>query len=123
METSVGTPLDYPVVGPAIDRDLALSRVGGDADLLKEIAQLFLEDYPRALADLQAAVACGDARRIERAAHGLKGAVSHFGATMAVQAACTIEELGRTQRLAEVKGLVEELEKALAALRPELQSL
>lgn len=123
METGVRTPSAFPVVGPAIDRDLALARVGGDADLLKEIALLFLDDYPRALADLRAAVARGDARNVERAAHGLKGAVSHFGATAAVEAAYTIEQLGRAQRLAEVNPVVEELEKALGALRPELQSL
>jgi two-component system sensor histidine kinase/response regulator len=119
METGMSTPSVYPV----IDRDVALARVGGDADLLKEIAQLFLDDYPKALANLRTAVACSDARNVERAAHGLKGSVSHFGASAAVEAACTIEQLGRTDQLDEVAGVVEELEHALEALRPELEAL
>ena len=32
------------VLGGGLDRDVALSRVGGDVELLQEIAQLFLDD-------------------------------------------------------------------------------
>src|SRR5262249_1948141 len=62
----------------SLDRALALSRVGGDAELLKEIAMLFLEEYPRVLDELRNAIARGDARSVERTAHGLKGSVSNF---------------------------------------------
>jgi len=30
-----------------LDRELAMARVGGDAELLQELAQLFLEEHPR----------------------------------------------------------------------------
>jgi two-component system sensor histidine kinase/response regulator len=115
--------MSTPQVYPAIDRELALARVGGDADLLKEIAQLFLDDYPKVLTELRAAVASADARGVERAAHGLKGSVSHFGARAAVEASGAIEQMGRTHQLAGVSGVVQELELALAALRPELAAL
>lgn len=107
----------------ALDRTLALSRVGGDAELLKEIAQLFLEDYPRVLDELHDAVARGDAKAIERTAHGLKGSVSNFGAPAAVEAARAIESMGRNQQLAEIAPAVGMLALALAALRPELEAL
>jgi two-component system sensor histidine kinase/response regulator len=120
----MSTPLVQPPTGsPAIDLDLALSRVGGDEELLKEIAKLFLDDYPRALADLRAAAAASDARGVERAAHGLKGSVSHFGARVAVETASNLEQLGRSQQLAGIDGLLDQLERALAALRPELEAI
>ena len=105
------------------DRAIALSRVGGDAELLKEIAILFLDDYPKSLSELRQAVAAGDARRVERGAHGLKGSVSNFGARPAVDAAMELETMGRAQKLVEVEQVLHTLELALAALRPELESL
>jgi len=105
------------------DRAVALSRVGGDAELLKEIAILFLDDYPKSLSELRQAVEAGDARRVERTAHGLKGSVSNFGARPAVDAAMELETMGRAQKLVEVEQVLHTLELALAALRPELESL
>ena len=105
------------------DRAVALSRVGGDAELLKEIAVLFLDDYPKSLSELRQAIEAGDARRIERSAHGLKGSVSNFGARPAVEAAMRLETMGRAQKLVEVDQVLHSLELALAALRPELESL
>jgi two-component system sensor histidine kinase/response regulator len=105
------------------DRAVALSRVGGDVELLKEIAILFLDDYPKSLTELHEAVEAGDARRVERSAHGLKGSVSNFGARPAVDAAMQLETMGRAQKLVEVEHVLHTLELALAALRPELESL
>jgi HPt (histidine-containing phosphotransfer) domain-containing protein len=105
------------------DKSVALSRVGGDLELLKEIAILFLDDYPKSLTELRAAVETGDARRLERSAHGLKGSVSNFGARPAVDAAFQLEAMGRAQHLVEVEQVLHTLELALAALRPELESL
>jgi HPt (histidine-containing phosphotransfer) domain-containing protein len=105
------------------DRGVALSRVGGDAELLREIAILFLDDYPKSLSELRDAIQTGDAKRIERTAHGLKGSVSNFGARSAVNAALELETMGRAQKLVEVEQVLRTLELALAALRPELESL
>lgn len=105
------------------DKEVALSRVGGDAELLKEIAVLFLDDYPKSLIELRAAVKARDAKRVERSAHGLKGSVSNFGAGAAVEAALQLEIMGRAQQLVEVEHVLRSLELALAALRPELESL
>jgi len=105
------------------DQAVALSRVGGDAELLKEIAVLFLDDYPKSLEELREAVRSGDAKGVERTAHGLKGSVSNFGARPAVDAALQLETMGRAQKLVEVEQVLHSLELALAALRPELESL
>jgi two-component system sensor histidine kinase/response regulator len=106
-----------------IDHQVALSRVGGDVQLLKEIAQLFIEDYPKAMEEIRQAAHRGDAKFLERTAHGLKGSVANFGAPAAVEAARTLEAMGRAEQLAEVQQVIQSLELALAALRPELESL
>ena len=109
---------------PAIlDREVALARAGGDIELLREIATLFLENYSHWLNDLRGAVSSGNAHAIERSAHALKGSVANFGAGRAVEAAAQIENMGRRGDLAEVAEVLHTLELALAALRPELASL
>src|SRR5690348_1804241 len=82
-----------------LDRPAALPRVGGDLDLLKEIAALFLEEYPRELDDLRTAIRTGDAHMLERTAHGLKGSVANFGARAAVDAAFLLEQFGKAGKL------------------------
>jgi len=82
-----------------------------------------LGDYPKALQELHEAVAQGDAKHAERAAHGLKGSVANFGARAAVEAARTIEHMARAEKLADVTPVLEQLKEALEALRPELEKL
>jgi HPt (histidine-containing phosphotransfer) domain-containing protein len=124
VSTLGSTPVTTSVTTAAgIDRQVALSRVGGDAELLKEIAQLFIDDYPRALEDIREAANRGDAKSLERSAHGLKGSVANFGASSAVEAARKLESMGRAAQLAEAQQVIHTLELALAALRPELESL
>jgi hypothetical protein len=103
-----------------LDRELALTRVGGDAELLKEIASLFLEDYPLSLAELRDALARGDATKVERTAHGLKGSVSISARSRRWKRHAISRVSGRAHQLAEVGQVLNTLELALAALRPEL---
>ena len=106
-----------------LDRASALARVGGDLDLLKEIAALFLDEYPRELDEIRMALASGDAHTLERSAHGLKGAVANFGARAAVDAAFQLEQLGKAGKLDQVPVFLAELERALACLHAELSAL
>jgi two-component system, sensor histidine kinase and response regulator len=125
-DVSSGGVTTLVTTSAGIDREVALSRVGGDAELLKEIAQLFIDDYPRAMEDIRQAADRGDAKSLERSAHGLKGSVANFGAPSAVEAARKLESMGRAAQLAniqDVQQVIHTLELALAALRPELESL
>jgi two-component system, sensor histidine kinase and response regulator len=106
-----------------LDRATALARVGGDLDLLKEIAALFLDEYPRELDDIHKALATGDAHLLERTAHGLKGSVANFGAAAAVEPAFQLEQLGRAGKLDQVPPALAALERALALLHAELSSI
>jgi len=106
-----------------LDRAAALARVGGDLDLLKEIGALFLEEYPRELEDLRTAVATGDARLLERTAHGLKGSVANFGARAAVDSAFQLEQFGKAGKLDQAPAALAALERALKSLHAELSSI
>ena len=115
--------MNTELAGSPIDKELALSRVGGDAELLLEIAILFLEDYPKVIADLHDAAARGDALGVERTAHSLKGSVANFGAKGVMETALKIEDMGRARRIGEVAPLLQALERALAAIKPQLEAL
>ena len=106
-----------------LDESVALSRVGGDVELLREVIGLFLDDYPQSLEMIRDAVARGDQSGLERHAHSLKGSVSTFGAQEAFEAAMALEKQGRTGDLAQAQDGLSRLEHALATLRPELEAL
>jgi len=108
---------------PLFDREAALARMGGDAELLKELAALFVEDYPRSLAKLHTALECEDTKAFQDLAHGMKGVVANFGAQAAVEAALSLEKLGREGRLGEAHAPLAELEQVLALLKSDLGSL
>ena len=106
-----------------LDRTVAMARVGGDVELLREISALFLDEYPRVLITLHQALAEGDSKTFERAAHGLKGSVANFGARAAVDAAFRLERLGHDQKLGEVSQALASLELALEDLRNDLRTI
>jgi HPt (histidine-containing phosphotransfer) domain-containing protein len=109
--------------GPVFDRRAALARVGDDAELLSELAEVFLEEYPQIMAEIRAAVAQGDAARLRSAAHGLKGSVDNFAAAGAFEAALRLEMLGRSGILADVQEAWQTLEAEIDRLRPALADL
>lgn len=119
------TDRESVVVAPLahMDEALALSRVGGDFELLREVVGLFLDDYPQAIEKLRKAVAANDSSGVEHHAHSLKGSVSTFGATDVFESALALEKQGRGGNLSNAADNLTRLENALKALRPELQAL
>jgi two-component system sensor histidine kinase/response regulator len=106
-----------------LNQRLALERVGGDEELLREVAQLFLEEYPRSLGEIRVAVEAGDAKLLEREAHSLKGAAANFGAEPVVSAALALEIMGRKAQIGEAPPGLAALEAALTQLHAELEAL
>lgn len=106
-----------------VDRPAALERVGGDEGLLREIAGLFIEEYPEILEAIERAAGAGDARALERAAHNLKGSASNFGAQPVTDAALRLERMGRAGNLSGAAGAVGELREWMRKLDAELREL
>ena len=97
---------------PTLPVDLAatLRWVAGDETLLRELVAIFLEDAPKHLRELHAALERRDAREVERISHGLKGVVANFGAVPARTVAGDLEEVARVQRLQDAGPLVARLD-------------
>ena len=106
-----------------LNRALALERVGGDEELLREIAGLFLEDYPSLMTKIEHAVAAHDAHNLERAAHSLKGSIANFGSEAAYQAALDLEQIGRSKNLEHMQEAHARLIAVMSHVCPELEAL
>jgi len=107
----------------ALDRATALARVDGDANLLGELAGLFLADCARLLSAVEEAVARADARALEHAAHALKSSVGNFAAHAAFEAAARLEMSGRQGDLTEAQEAYAVLQQEIERLRPALLDL
>src|SRR5262249_56742758 len=90
---------------------------------LNQIARLFLADYPQRLAEIKAAIHCGNADALARAAHSLKGSVGNFAATKAVAVAHRLEAMGRNGELQTAGEECIALESELALVSNELKEL
>src|SRR4051794_19114287 len=105
--------------------DDALARVDDDRDIFQTMAEMFVEQGPKDLADTQAALAAQDAAALARCAHRLKGALLQFCASSAFEAARELEEIGQhghMERAVAVCATLEtELVRLLAALRELLE--
>ena len=102
---------------------VALERVGGDRELLEEVAQLFLDDYPNSVTEIKEALAAGDPKGVERGAHSLKGAVANFGADSVVETAFALELAGRNGDLTTAPEQFTRLNARLSALHQELVAI
>jgi two-component system sensor histidine kinase/response regulator len=103
-----------------IDLQAALASVGGDPALLRELIGLFLESCPGLLSEIRYAAAEGDAARLKRAAHTLKGSVGYFSAPAAVVVAQRLERMGRDNDLTGVEEALRQLEIEIEKLRSAL---
>lgn len=106
-----------------LDTAIALERLGGDEELLQEVAALFLEEYPSLMDEIRTALDSKNADKVERSAHSLKGSVANFGSDAAWQAALALETMGRTNDLSTAEGAYTHLVEVMNAIHPELVAL
>ncbi len=80
---------------------VALGRVEGDKDLLKELVETFQEDLSERVASLTAAIQRGDDQETLQSAHSLRGPLGILCAEKALALAGELETLGRAGQLGE----------------------
>ena len=119
---AVGELIDRPSEA-VFDRSAALSYVDGDIGLLREMAELFLADYPQQMAKIQAAIANGDSQALMRGAHSLKGVVATFAAKATSEAALRLEMMGENGDLLAAREVYAVLEAEISRLAPVLARL
>ena len=106
-----------------IDTASTLAAIDGDWILLQEMVELFLNDLPGLLSNVQDAIKRGDAKGLESAAHTLKGSVGTLVARAAFEAAFRLEQMGRQGDLTEAEPAFRALEEEIELLKRALLGL
>ncbi|MBL8396878.1 MAG: response regulator [Candidatus Accumulibacter sp.] len=88
-----------------------LRQAGGDA-LVTRIIDIFIEQTPRKIADMQAALSAGDAGKLAAGAHYLKSGSSNLGLTAFSKIAQALESMGKSATLATAAEEMQRLEAA-----------
>jgi PAS domain S-box-containing protein len=101
---------------------LAGLRELGDADLVADLAGMFLGDAESRLATLREALEGGDAEALERTAHTLKGSSGNMGATRMAAICAELQEIGASGDLGRVPELLARLEEEFWRVRPALEA-
>ena len=94
-----------------------------DWEFMREVVEVFFNDYPQQLQTLRRSAGTGDAPAFRRSAHSLKGMLLNFQAEAAAQKALRLEHLGQAGELAGTDGLIEDLAADLKAVEENLRAL
>ncbi|MBC7363033.1 MAG: Hpt domain-containing protein [Candidatus Aminicenantes bacterium] len=101
---------------PPIDRQEVLERIGGDEDFLKELIDIYKQEFAEKAELLAKAIEEKNFQVIREAGHSLKGASANLSLPALREAAWEMEMAGKEQNL-------EQAQKALTKLKKEYQRL
>lgn len=107
----------------SLDEIALMTVVGGDRELASQLAELFLEDIGPRVAEITTAVSEHDAKRLYVGAHALRGSAGSIRADIVAAVAGELEAMGRASKLQGVQHALDELNIAVATLRPRLVEL
>ena len=99
-----------------LDSDAALERMGGDADLLREVMAIFEKNVSGLAQELREGLVDADRWRVVTAAHTLKGSLASIGADSASRTASDLESHAMEESIEDAAPLVAELEEKLHLL-------
>ncbi len=101
-----------------VDLAVAMRWLGGDRHLLSELVSIFVDDGPKRLQAIRAALTASDVRQVEHVAHSLKGSAAILGATGLQTAALALEDAahdGHTENGSDlVAQIAQELDRVMA---------
>jgi HPt (histidine-containing phosphotransfer) domain-containing protein len=106
----------------AIENLRALNPGDNDA-FVREIRDIFFEDTPQRLGELDQTLASGDAAKFARTAHTIKGSSGNLGANALRDLAHDLEQRAKTAGLAGLAPLVAQLRQEYARAKAELGRL
>lgn len=113
--------------GFSLDKATIMERLGGDEEIFTVMADMYLQDVDGYCRELAAALALGDALRLQREAHTAKGLLATFADDGGAELALALEHQARSGGdLAHLTGSVAALQDRLhlvaAAVRQALAS-
>jgi HPt (histidine-containing phosphotransfer) domain-containing protein len=115
--------MQRPSDSEALDGAALLTLVGGDQKLAGELAGLFLNDIEPRMNEITSAVTERDAVRLRAGAHALRGSSLTMQANNVSAAAGALETIGHSGLLEGAQRALDELNVAMAILRPRLVAL
>lgn len=113
---------DIPNVQVILNIPVLLAQVENDRELLRELLEIFKEEYPSLLQLLGEAVFREDMETVEKTGHTLKGMFATLSAGSAVSAASKLEHMGRNAEKSGLRDALTVLESQVSALLGELDS-
>ena len=93
-----------------VNFETVLDRFDGDQDFMREMFQEYKGQLSERVFEIRAAAQDGDAPRLARLAHNLKGVSLNFSADSLSHVALALETMSKDNNLTNVLGLVEQLE-------------
>jgi two-component system, sensor histidine kinase and response regulator len=99
-----------------LDTGVLLDRLGGDEGLFFEVIDIFLEEAPKSMEGLRAALEAEDGGGVERIAHSMKGELGYLGVEEVSQQARELEESGRNGDLGRAQ-------RIFASFQPNISSI
>jgi HPt (histidine-containing phosphotransfer) domain-containing protein len=99
-----------------IDIEDALARIGGDSDFLRELLELYVEDFSFRYALLDKAVRSGDLKAVSELGHTIKGSSANLSLSSLQEQALKLEKAGKNGDLGKAR-------TSLAALGTEFRKL
>ena len=116
------SPMDEPE-GDSLNKDGLIKSFKNDQSLLKELVEIFINDYPQMLNTLRKSLETTDAKTFSRTAHSLKGMLRNFQAEAAADTAFDLEKRGRQEQLDGVDQIIETLAGQLDRVARKLKDL
>ncbi|MFW6131581.1 MAG: Hpt domain-containing protein [Candidatus Aminicenantaceae bacterium] len=96
---------------PPIDYDSVLKRIDGDKDFLKELIQIYIDDFSEKFNALRSSIEKNNFELIKEKAHSIKGASANLSLSGLKEASYQLEIAGKEKNIEKAKEFLEILEK------------
>jgi HPt (histidine-containing phosphotransfer) domain-containing protein len=110
-------PPTAPAFDVPIDFEAYVERMGGNREIAEIIIRGFLEEIPKQLRNIEAAIESGDIKTVDREAHSMKGGGLNVFANGVMEAAKALEMHAKSGSLDNARELLEEIKKQYERLR------
>lgn len=113
--------MSAPVLDPAVIATLRQLSEPGGPDVVEEVFAIFLEETPKRLDDIDAAMEIGNPNQVHRLAHSLKGSAGNIGATAMFDACKALDDEARTGKADRLPALVAAVGAEFERVKVEIQ--
>lgn len=114
---------ELPVIDPQAVQNLRDLNPGDNDEFLRELVGIYLEDTPLRIAELESALAAGDAAKFVRAAHSIKGSSANLGAMALRGVAEQLEHVARRDGIAHLGSWIGQIKAEFERARAEFARL